>query len=144
VNLPIDTTTSDSGATEALGRELALEVTGGSVVWLEGDLGAGKTVFARGCLSGLGVNATVTSPTFTIARRYGGRQVQISHLDLYRLGDGLLGEDPGMFDPEFGADRVTLIEWPSRGEGVLPSPTFRVALEHAGGDTRRVRISRCQ
>lgn len=127
-----------------MGRDFASELMPGEVVWLEGELGAGKTVFARGCLAGLGVEGAVTSPTFTIARRYPGVEVDVSHLDLYRLGDGLGGEDPGMFDAEFGPDRVTLIEWPARGDGVLPGPDYRVAIDHAGGDSRQVRITKCQ
>jgi tRNA threonylcarbamoyladenosine biosynthesis protein TsaE len=116
----------------------------GSVVWLEGDLGAGKTVFARGCITALGVTGPVTSPTFTIARRYEGGSFPISHLDLYRLADGLGGEDPGVFDPEFGAERLTIVEWPERGAGVLPDPDYVVTLEHGGHDTRRVRIVACR
>jgi len=144
VNLPVDTTTAHAEETEAMGRDFASELSPGSVVWLEGDLGAGKTVFARGCLAELGVDGAVTSPTFTIARRYTGPKVEISHLDLYRLGDGLSGEDPGMFDPDFGPDRITLIEWPLRGSGVLPDPDFRVTVDHSGGDMRQVRIIKCQ
>jgi len=143
VNLPLDTITPDPQATEALGRDLAGVLQPGAVVWLEGEMGAGKTVFARGCLSALGVDEAVTSPTFTIARRYVGSRIAISHLDLYRLGDGLAGEDPGMFDPEFGSDRITLIEWPERGAGVLQSPDFKVVLGHAGADSRHIRIESC-
>ena len=139
--LPLDRATNTSEETAAAGAAFAALLVPGTVVWLEGDLGAGKTVFARGCLSALGVTEPVTSPTFTIARRYQGESASISHLDLYRLGEGLGGEDPGMFDPEFGPDRITLIEWPERGNGVLPDPDFRVGLEHAGGDMRRIRIS---
>jgi tRNA threonylcarbamoyladenosine biosynthesis protein TsaE len=144
VLLPVDKSTETPDETDALGAGFALLLAPGAVVWLEGELGAGKTVFARGCLAALGVTDVVTSPTFTIARRYEGESIPISHLDLYRLGDGLGGEDPGMFDPEFGPDRITLIEWPERGNGMLPEPDFRVSLDHVGGDTRRIRISSCR
>lgn len=144
MQLPLDAITSSATETEELGAAFAELLLPGDVVWLEGDLGAGKTVLARGCLRALGVEAVVTSPTFTIARRYGGSNVSVSHLDLYRLGDNLAGEDPGVFDPEFGDDRITLVEWPRRGEGVLPAANYRVELAHESLDTRRLRISKCQ
>ncbi len=143
MDLPLEVTTSSFEETEELGRSLAALLDPGDVVWLDGDLGAGKTVLVRGCLEACGVEGPITSPTFTIARQYSGKRFPISHLDLYRLSDGLGGEDPGMFDPEFGGERVTLIEWPRRGEGVLPAPTLLVEIEHGGDDSRRVRIQRC-
>ena len=83
----------------------------------------------------------MTSPTFTLARRYEDGRVPLSHLDLYRL-DGLADEEPELLDEELGADRVAFVEWPERGgSGLLDGRIrARVRLEHLGGDRRRVII----
>lgn len=127
--------------TEALAAQLAARLKPGDVVLVSGDLGAGKTTFVRGACRALGVQAPVTSPTFTIARRYDGR-VPISHLDLYRLGD-LAGEDPALLADELAADRVAFVEWPEVGAPAgldRERIAARVGLEHRGGDRRLVRI----
>lgn len=130
-------------ATEALGARIAAGLRPGDVVLVSGDLGAGKTTLIRGACRALGVSDAVTSPTFTIGRRYSGR-IAVSHLDLYRLDD-LAGEDPGLLDDYLTADAVTFVEWPERaGEALLGDSTriaLRVALEHAGGDRREVRLT---
>ena len=89
----------------------------------------------------IGVGVPVTSPTFTIARRYEDGRVPISHLDLYRL-DGLDGEEPELLDDELTGERVAFVEWPEQvgcelGEVRVAA---RVRLEHLGGDRRRVII----
>jgi tRNA threonylcarbamoyladenosine biosynthesis protein TsaE len=112
-------------------------------VLVSGELGAGKTTFVRGACRALGVRAAVTSPTFTIARRYDG-DLPISHLDLYRLGD-LDDEDPALLADELAQDRVTFVEWPEVGmPASLESARVvaRVTLEHRGGDRRLVRVER--
>ncbi len=106
---------------------------------VSGELGAGKTTFVRGACRALGVSGAVTSPTFTIARRYDGT-VPVSHLDLYRLGD-LADEDPALLADELAADRVAFVEWPEVGAPVGLDPervVARVSLEHRGGDRRLV------
>ncbi len=144
MQLPLSITSGNTKETEKIGIEFAALLKPGDVVWLEGDLGAGKTVFARGCLRGLGIFDLVTSPTFTIARRYSAGEISVSHLDLYRLADGLDGEDLGVFDSEFGADRISLIEWPERGGDVFASPSYLVELNHLGNDLRELKVSKCQ
>lgn len=130
--------TGGPAATEAAGAELAQRLAPGDVVLVSGELGAGKTTFVRGAARALGVAGPVTSPTFTIGRRYSGR-VLVSHLDLYRL-DGLDGEDPGLLADYLTPDAVAFVEWPEQaGPGALPA-TARVTIEHAGGDRRRIRI----
>jgi tRNA threonylcarbamoyladenosine biosynthesis protein TsaE len=112
-------------------------------VLVSGELGAGKTTFVRGACRALGVRSPVTSPTFTIARRYDG-DVPISHLDLYRLGD-LDDEDPALLADELAQDRVTFVEWPEVGAPVGLDPArvaAHVTLEHRGGDRRLVRVDR--
>jgi tRNA threonylcarbamoyladenosine biosynthesis protein TsaE len=125
-------------ATEALGAELAGALRPGDVVLVSGELGSGKTTLVRGAARALGVTAPVTSPTFTIGRRYGG-DVPVAHVDLYRL-DSLAGEDPALLADYLGPDLVTFVEWPERAGGRAPDAAWRVRLEHAGGDRRRVTI----
>jgi tRNA threonylcarbamoyladenosine biosynthesis protein TsaE len=133
--------TAGPSETEAVAAELARWLRPGDVVLVSGDLGAGKTTFVRGACRALGVTAAVTSPTFTIARRYDAA-VPISHMDLYRLGD-LAGEDPALLADELTGDRIAFVEWPEVGApaGLDPERVVaRVRLEHRGGDRRTVRV----
>jgi tRNA threonylcarbamoyladenosine biosynthesis protein TsaE len=86
----------------------------------------------------------VTSPTFTIARRYEDGHVPVSHLDLFRLAEGLGVEEPELLDDELAVDRVAFVEWPEVAGDGLPGihVAARVRLEHRGGDRRRVVIER--
>jgi len=127
--------------TEAIAAELALRLRPGDIVLVSGDLGAGKTTFVRGACRALGVTGAVTSPSFTIARRYDG-DVPVSHLDLYRLGD-LRDEDPALLADELAADRIAFVEWPEVGSpGGLEAERVaaRVRLEHRGADSRAVTV----
>jgi tRNA threonylcarbamoyladenosine biosynthesis protein TsaE len=139
--MPSRTETRAPAETEAVAAELALRLRPGDIVLVSGDLGAGKTTFVRGACRALGVTAAVTSPTFTIARRYDAA-VPISHMDLYRLGD-LAGEDPALLADELTGDRIAFVEWPEVGApaGLDPERVVaRVRLEHRGGDRRTVRV----
>lgn len=129
--------TDGPAATEAAGARLARDLAPGDVVLVSGELGAGKTTFVRGAARALGVAGPVTSPTFTIGRRYRGR-VAVSHVDLYRL-DGLEDEDPALLADYLTPDAVAFVEWPERAESDLPA-TVRVRMAHAGGDRRRIEI----
>jgi len=129
--------------TEAAGARLARELGPGAVVLLTGDLGAGKTTLVRGAVRELGHPGRVTSPTFTLVNRYDGGRVPVSHLDLYRLGEaGLDGEDPALLEEELAGDRIVFVEWPEAAAAHLGPVTVRVALRHAGGDTREIEITR--
>ena len=135
--------TSSPEQTEALGGELAETLAPGDVVLVRGDLGAGKTTFVRGAARALGVTAPVTSPTFTIGQRYPG-PVTVAHLDLFRIED-LESEDPDLLADYLRADTIAFVEWPSRAEPAIAGLgriAARVAIEHAGGDSRAVRIER--
>jgi tRNA threonylcarbamoyladenosine biosynthesis protein TsaE len=139
--MPSSTETVAASETEAVAAELARRLRPGDVVLVSGDLGAGKTTFVRGACRALGVTAAVTSPSFTIARRYDAA-VPISHLDLYRLGD-LGDEDPALLADELAADRIAFVEWPEVGApaGLDPERVVaRVRLEHRGGDRRLVGV----
>ena len=93
------------------------------IVYLKGDLGAGKTTLVRGFLRGLGYKGTVKSPTYTLIEPYRIAGKSICHLDLYRLADAEELEYLGVRDL-LQEETVLLIEWPERGEGVLPSRRF--------------------
>jgi tRNA threonylcarbamoyladenosine biosynthesis protein TsaE len=125
--------------TEALGARLAADLGPGDVVVVSGDLGAGKTTLVRGACRALGVEEPVTSPTFTIGRRYRGKGVSVSHLDLYRL-PGLEDEDPALLDDYLTADAIAFIEWPAAASGRLRPPSLEVRMRHGGGDTREIEL----
>jgi tRNA threonylcarbamoyladenosine biosynthesis protein TsaE len=131
--------TSSAAETEQAGAELAAQLRPGDVVLVSGELGAGKTTFVRGALRALGVTGAVTSPTFVVGVLHDGAAGPVAHLDLYRLA-GLDDEDPGLLEPYFGADTISFVEWPERGDPGDRPATHRVRLEHAGGDRRRLGI----
>ena len=131
--------TTGPAETEAIGAEIARELSDGDVVLIRGDLGAGKTTLVRGAARALGVSGPVTSPTFSIGHRYPGNQVTVSHLDLYRLA-GLEHEDPDLLADYLGPGRIAFVEWPEDGERELAGARVRVSLSHAGGDRRRVEV----
>jgi tRNA threonylcarbamoyladenosine biosynthesis protein TsaE len=127
--------------TEALAAALAARLVPGDVVLVSGEVGAGKTTFVRGACRALGVHGRVTSPTFTLARRYEDGRVPISHLDLYRLAEAPAG-DPALLEDDLDPERVAFVEWPEAS--AAPADPGRVVacvrLEHAGGDRRTVTI----
>lgn len=135
--------TSSAEETEALAGRLAGELEPGDVVLLSGELGAGKTTFVRGAATILGASGPVTSPTFTIGQRYEG-PVPVSHLDLYRLGDGLEDEEPGLLDDYLTPTAIAFIEWPDAASGEIENVAMRIRLEHAGGDRRTIEVERCR
>ena len=126
--------------TEAVAGRLARVLLPGDVVTVSGELGAGKTTFVRGACRALGVADRVTSPTFTIGHRYHGA-VDVTHLDLYRFA-GVSPAEWGDLEPYFDG-AVCFVEWPEAGEGVLPPARFRLSLEHAGDDRRRIEVLEC-
>jgi len=137
--------TRSAGETEALGESLAAELSPGDVVYLEGELGAGKTAFARGVARGLGASERdVASPTFALLHEYAGPsgKVVLRHLDLYRLGDSAR-ELEVLGIPESMEGAPVCIEWPRAAlRGVLP-PTVEVRIDtKPGGEDRRVSIRR--
>jgi tRNA threonylcarbamoyladenosine biosynthesis protein TsaE len=130
--------TSSPQQTERAGAGLAGSLAPGDVVLVSGELGTGKTTFVRGACRALGVQAPVTSPTFTIGHVLGG-DPEVAHLDLYRLGS-LAAEDPALLEDYLTADRIAFVEWPAVGEPGFERVAARVLLEHMGGDRRRITI----
>jgi tRNA threonylcarbamoyladenosine biosynthesis protein TsaE len=111
------------------------------VVLVSGELGSGKTTFVRGACRQLGVEGPVTSPTFTLGQLLPGEGAEVAHLDLYRLGT-LAEEDPGVLDDYLTPERIGFVEWPEIAEPAGLRVAARVRLEHAGGDRRRITVSR--
>ncbi|MDT8448885.1 MAG: tRNA (adenosine(37)-N6)-threonylcarbamoyltransferase complex ATPase subunit type 1 TsaE [Wenzhouxiangellaceae bacterium] len=124
----------------ALGARLAGELAGGQVWTLSGDLGAGKTTLVRGMLRGLGFEGRVKSPSYGLVESYRIGDLEIHHLDLFRLGHPEELDFIGLEDL-VGPDSVLLIEWPERGPGRLPAATYRIDISFAEAG-RRVRSSR--
>lgn len=122
---------SDSAATERLGERLAQTMPMSAVVFLQGELGAGKSSLARALLRSLGVAGAIKSPTYTLIERYPLAEGEAVHLDLYRIAEAAELEFLGLDD--LGAQaRLWLIEWPERGGQQLPRPDLDVRLEVAG------------
>lgn len=122
---------ADTEATEQFGRQLAAFLLARTEpvvsVWLEGDLGAGKTCLTRSCLRAMGHNGAVKSPTYTLVEPYNIAGRTIYHFDLYRLADPEELEFLGIRD-YFASGDICIIEWPQRAGTLLPPPDLRLQL----------------
>ncbi|HET8568272.1 MAG TPA: tRNA (adenosine(37)-N6)-threonylcarbamoyltransferase complex ATPase subunit type 1 TsaE [Candidatus Limnocylindria bacterium] len=125
--------------TERLGERLGRAARPNDVIALEGELGSGKTVLARGIAAGLDIDPeTVTSPTFIILHEHPGGRLALFHLDLYRLEGADLGSTG--WEECLDAGGVTVIEWPDRAAGLLPEDRLDVRLEHIAESKRGVTL----
>lgn len=131
---------ADPDATEALGARLARMAPEQLVIYLHGDLGAGKTTLVRGLLRELGHQGPVPSPTYTLLEPYelGGRTVL--HLDLYRLADPEELDYLGLRD-YLDQPLLMVVEWPDRGAGMLPEPDLELWLEYASDQRRAIAVA---
>lgn len=115
-------------------KRYAATLKGGDVVLLSGEMGAGKTVFAKGVAAGLGIEDEVLSPTYSYMNDYGGR---LYHFDCYRLSDGGQAEALGLCD-YFYSDGICLIEWAENIASALPDKVKKVNIIKLGGEKRRI------
>lgn len=135
MHTPLPLKLENEAATAALAQRLAQQVHAGDVIFLQGELGAGKTTFTRHFARALGIEGRIKSPTYTLVESYGlnagthGATV-LHHFDLYRLGDPREWFSAG-FDEYLNDRAIALIEWPSQAEGALPAPTLSLTFEHA-------------
>jgi len=144
VSDPVEAVARSALETERLGEELARRLTAADVVYLEGDLGAGKTTFVRGIARGLGApERQVASPTFALLHEYvdAGGAVRLRHLDLYRLSDAARELDV-LGIPDALAGAPVCVEWPKAVLRVALPPTWEVRLEAMPDESRRVAIRR--
>jgi tRNA threonylcarbamoyladenosine biosynthesis protein TsaE len=130
--------THDAAATQALAARLAHVARAGDLLCLVGDLGAGKTQFAKGFAVGLGVEDRVVSPTFVLMAEYPGR-LPLFHIDLYRLHDAADALAGGLLDDR-QADGVVLVEWAERLGRALPAARLDVLIDGVGEEPRRIAL----
>ena len=128
--------TREPAGTRALASALAAAARPGDIVSLIGDLGAGKTQFAKGFGAGLGITDTIVSPSFVLMAEYRGR-LPLFHIDLYRLADAADALAGGLID-ERQAEGVTLIEWAERLADAMPADHLDVFIDGTGDDERRI------
>ncbi|WP_144393919.1 tRNA (adenosine(37)-N6)-threonylcarbamoyltransferase complex ATPase subunit type 1 TsaE [Pleionea sediminis] len=119
-----------SEQTEALGAELGRALNGKGLVFLKGDLGAGKTTLARGLLRGLGFGGSIKSPTYTLVEPYEFGEYRVYHFDLYRLADPEELEFIGVDEYFSDSGALLLVEWPEKGTGWLPEPHITLELRY--------------
>lgn len=129
-------TSPDPMATSRLGAALASVARAGDLICLWGDLGAGKTHLAKAFGAALGVEETVTSPSFVLMAEYVGR-IPLFHIDLYRLADAADALAGGLID-ERQAEGVTLVEWPDRMGEALPDGRLDVRIDGSGDGPREI------
>ncbi|TCI20488.1 tRNA (adenosine(37)-N6)-threonylcarbamoyltransferase complex ATPase subunit type 1 TsaE [Exiguobacterium sp. SL-9] len=126
--------THSAAETQAVAEKLATLVQAGTVITLNGDLGAGKTTFTQGIGKGLGVTRNVNSPTFTIMKQYQGR-LPLYHMDVYRLED--TGDDIGL-EEYINGDGVAIVEWSNLIESSLPTERLAITIERIGDEERQL------
>ncbi|MBJ7347270.1 MAG: tRNA (adenosine(37)-N6)-threonylcarbamoyltransferase complex ATPase subunit type 1 TsaE [Thermoleophilaceae bacterium] len=137
--MQIDTAiTSSAAETEAFAADVAARLVPGDLVLLSGDLGSGKTTFVRGACRRLGVTTPVTSPSYVIGNLYEG-EVEVAHLDLYRLTDLELSDEASL-DDFLTPQRIAFVEWPHGKLTADRAPRAIVQLEHQSEDTRRLEV----
>lgn len=159
-----ESVTNSAEETQKIAEEFAKTLKGGEVFVLSGDLGAGKTTFIQGLAKGLGVKNSITSPTFVLMKQYKGDNLQLVHIDCYRLDTnhresknesarikfsrGSFKEELGLYEiEELGLDEifedkknVVVIEWGERILSLLPKNTVIIKFEYLGEDKRRIKF----
>ena len=123
----------------AFGEEIGSRISGGTVLELIGDVGAGKTTFTKGLARALGIFETVQSPTFTISRIYEGEKRTLSHYDFYRLGDyGIMEME--LAESLENPNNVTVVEWAGDLANILPKKHLRLTFDSVSEDCRKIKV----
>ena len=127
--------TSNENETMAAGRELAKEILGiqsdrSIIIFLEGELGAGKTTFTKGILKGFDYQELVKSPTYNLVEIHETKNHKIFHFDLYRISEPIELEEIGVDEYLKELGSVSIFEWPKNVEAALPSPDFYVQISY--------------
>ena len=117
--------------TELFAQKIAGKLMPGAILILNGEMGSGKSVFARGIIHGLGYSGTVTSPTFTLMNTYEGGVLPVYHFDLYRLNAPEQLYDIGYDEFLYGSG-ISLIEWAQRMENLYPEQHIAISIEKTG------------
>lgn len=134
----------NEAATHAFAQQLATTIRPGRVITLSGELGAGKSTFARALMRALGVkDAVMPSPTFALIQTYEGEGCMVSHMDWYRLEDTEAIEMLGVFE-YFSAPWITIVEWAERAGSLIPDDAIRItlAVDEQDFSARRLTINR--
>ena len=121
-----------------IGKRVAVFLSSGSLVALNGELGSGKTSLAKGIAAGLGINENLTSPTYTIINEYSGQPV-LYHIDAYRLNGGRDFEDIGG-DEIINSGGICIIEWAERILKFLPSSAITISIKITGSSARLIQV----
>ena len=125
-----------------IAKNIAKELKKGSIVCLDGDLGVGKTIFAKGFAKGLGIEDEITSPTFTLVQSYESLDNVLHHFDVYRISDESEMDEIG-YEEYFFSDAVCLIEWSSLIPDLIPENAIRISIKkdmEKGFDYRNINI----
>lgn len=136
--------TSNENETMAAGGELAKEILGiqsdrSIIIFLEGELGAGKTTFTKGILKGFDYQELVKSPTYNLVEIHETKNYKVFHFDLYRISKPIELEEIGIDEYLKESGSVSIFEWPKNGEAVLPSPDFHVQISYKDTDQNNKR-----
>ena len=127
--------TSNENETMAAGEELAQEILGfqsdrSIIIFLEGELGAGKTTFTKGILKGFNYDELVKSPTYNLVEIHETKSFRVFHFDLYRISEAIELEEIGIDEYLSELKSVSIFEWPKNGKATLPSPDFHVQISY--------------
>ncbi len=131
-------TSNSAEETFAIARKTGMHASRGGIITLSGELGAGKTLFAKGVAAGMGITGDITSPTFSLMELHEG-EIPLYHFDLYRIESEAELDDLG-FEEYWEGDGVSIVEWPERAGGRLPGRTTRIIIEYTGPESRRITI----
>ena len=129
--------THSAEETRDLGKRLACHLQAGDIVLLQGDLGAGKSEFARGVARGLGITGPVPSPSFTILNAYDEGRIPLYHFDWYRLESAQEIYEMGM-EEQLGGDGIALIEWSERAKECLPERLLEIVIHTRDENNREI------